>query len=79
MATAQVSVSVEEAYRDRFAEVIERARKAGLKVEQELREIGIITGSIEADKLDDLERVEGVRYAEAARTIQIPPPESELQ
>ncbi len=79
MATERVNVSIAEDYRDRFPEVIERVRKAGLNVEHELAEIGVVTGTIDPARLAALERVEGVVTAEVGRQILIAPPESEIQ
>jgi hypothetical protein len=79
MATEHVTVAIDERFRGRFAQVVERIKSAGLKVDQELEEAGVVTGSIVADKLSDLERVEGVAAAERDRQIRIAPPESDVQ
>ena len=79
MAAERVNVSIAEDYRNRFPEVIDRVKKAGLNVEEELEEIGVVTGSIDPARLADLERVEGVAAAEVGRQIRIAPPESEIQ
>ena len=79
MAAEQVNVSIAEDYRDRFPEVIERVKQAGLEVEHELADIGVVTGTIDSARLAALERVEGVAAAEVGRQIRIAPPESEIQ
>ena len=79
MAAAQVNVAIAEEYRGRFPEVVRRAKDVGLQVDHELKDIGIVIGSIEPAKLADLERVEGVAAAEPARELRIAPPESEVQ
>ena len=79
MIAEQVNVAIAEDYRDRFSEVVRRVKEVGLKVDQELKDIGVVIGSIEPDKLVDLERVEGVIAAELSREIRIAPPESEVQ
>ena len=53
---------------------LRRVRRAGLKDGQILAAAGVITGTANADSLDDLARVRGIRAAEADRTIQLPPP-----
>ena len=53
---------------------LRRVRRAGLKDGQILASAGVITGTANADSLDDLARVRGIRAAEADRTIQLPPP-----
>jgi hypothetical protein len=79
MAIAHVNVSVADDYLDRFAMVVQRCQKAGLKVEQQLAQIGVMSGAIDSEKLADLERVEGVAAVEQSRTYQIAPPDSKIQ
>ena len=79
MAAERVNVAIDEEYRDRFSQVVKRMKSAGLKVDEELREIGVVIGSIDSDKLVDLEQVEGVDAAERVRGIQIAPPDSDIQ
>ena len=78
MAIAHVNVSVADDYLDRFAMVVHRCKKAGLKVEQQLAHIGVLSGSIDANKLAELTQVEGVAAVEQSRTYQIAPPDSEI-
>ncbi len=79
MANEKVNVSVADNYLDRFSEVVQRCKKAGLQVEQQLEQVGVVTGSIDSTKRDDLERVEGVAAVESERTFQIAPPDSDIQ
>jgi hypothetical protein len=79
MAIEKVTVAVADDYQDRFSEVVERSKKAGLDVDQQLQTVGVVTGSIDADKVKDLEQVEGVAAVESARRIQLPPPDSDVQ
>jgi hypothetical protein len=74
----KVTVLVTPAFQDRFDEVVERTRAAGLQVESELRNVGVIAGSIESNQLDGLRSVEGVAAVEIQRVIQLPPPDSEI-
>ena len=79
MATERVNVAIDEKYQGRFAQVVKRMKSAGLKVDEELPDVGVVTGSIDSDKLVDLEQVEGVAAAERSREIRIAPPESDVQ
>jgi hypothetical protein len=79
VADEQVTISVDDAHRDRFAEVVQASERAGLQVEQQLEGIGVIVGRIERGKRQQLEQVAGVAAVEGARRIQIAPPESEVQ
>ncbi len=75
----KVQLSVADDYLTRFSEVVERAEKAGLKVDRELKETGLVLGSIDPDRLPELERLEGVAAAERSREIRIAPPDSKTQ
>lgn len=79
MAKVSLSVAVKDDYLDRFSDVAEDCRKAGLKVEEELEQIGVITGTIDAAKADALKKVRGVAHVEESHDYQLPPPESEIQ
>ena len=79
MPNITVSISVDEQYRDKLSEVIENCKKLGLNIEQQLDAIGIITGSIDSGKIDELKQVQGVSKVELSREIRIAPPDSEIQ
>jgi hypothetical protein len=77
MAVEHVNISIEDDYLDRFSDVVQHCEEAGLKVEQELEGVGVVTGLIDSDKLADLEQVEGVAAVESERQFQLSPPDSE--
>ncbi len=79
MAEVNVSVSVTDGSMDRFSEVVRRLKDAGLDVEQELEEIGVVTGSIDLEKAESLREIEGVSYVERSREFRIAPPDSDIQ
>lgn len=79
MAAEQVTISIDEAQRDRFSDIVRGCERAGLRVEQRLEGIGVIVGAIDAGKRAELEQVPGVAFVEGARHIQLPPPDSERQ
>jgi hypothetical protein len=79
MSRTRLSVSVDDARLNRVSEVARALEKAGLKVEEELATIGVITGEIDDAKVDDVHRVEGVAHVEAEREVRIAPPESDIQ
>jgi hypothetical protein len=58
--------------------VAAKLRAKGMKVESVLGAIGLITGSL-SKSLSTLEHVEGVSTVEEQPSIQIPPPESDIQ
>ena len=79
MAVENVNVSVTDDYLDRFSEVVQRAKRAGLQVEQQLEAVGVVSGTIDSEKLGDLDRVEGVAAVERSREVRIAPPDSKVQ
>jgi hypothetical protein len=78
MGIEHVNVSIADDYLDRFSTVVHQCKKAGLKIEQQLAQVGIVSGSINSAKLADLKQVEGVAAVERSRTYQIAPPNSEI-
>lgn len=79
MARVSVSVSVANSSAKRVSEVARRLEHAGLDVEQELNEVGVVTGSIDAERVESLGEVEGVSYVERSRQFRIAPPDSDIQ
>lgn len=59
--------------------VAEQLRAAGMTVEQVLGAVGIITGSIDAERRASLAAVPGVVAVELDRPVQLAPPDSEIQ
>jgi hypothetical protein len=59
--------------------VAEQLRAAGMTVEQVLAAVGIITGSVDAERRASLAAVVGVVAVELDRPVQLAPPEAEIQ
>jgi hypothetical protein len=74
-----VNVSVADDHLHRFDEVVRGLRKAGLKVQQQLEAVGVVSGSIDSDQVEGLEKTPGVAAVERSRAIRIAPPESDVQ
>lgn len=73
---AQVLVSVaDEALAD-LAVVVDALRQAGLSVTEVLVSVGVVTGTVDSDRMPSLSAVPGVLAVEPDRTIQLPPPDS---
>lgn len=79
MADVQVVVSVEESHLGRLDEVSRAAEAAGMTVHRREPAIGVLTGSIAADKIHRLRAVAGVEHVDQQRGIRIPPPDSPIQ
>jgi hypothetical protein len=64
---------------DRFAEVVEALRRAGLTVTGEQPVLGTLSGTVAEDRIPALEAVDGVESVDRERTVRLPPPDSPLQ
>ena len=79
MAAGDVNVSIADDHVDRFPDVVQGMKEAGLRVSQQMEAVGVVSGSIDPAKLSDLKQVEGVAAVERSRSFQLPPPESDVQ
>ena len=79
MSTVSLSVAVDDNYMNRMSEVVQKLEAAGMKVEQVMETLGIITGSCDSQKVEALSQVEGVTHVSLSREYQIAPPYSEIQ
>ncbi|MET7847979.1 hypothetical protein ABZT48_06980 [Streptomyces avermitilis] len=64
---------------DRFAEVVEAARGAGLTVTGEQAILGTLSGTIAEDRIPALTAVPGVESVDRDRAVHLPPPDSPIQ
>ena len=74
-----VIISVDDVHLDRVHEVADKLRAKGLEVQHVLEATGTITGACPAKGLASLKKVPGVAAIEEAQTVQLPPPESDVQ
>jgi hypothetical protein len=79
MSTIKASVSVDEQYLDKLPNVVKRVKKVGFHVEQTLASIGVITGTVDSEKIDSVRKVKGVASVEQEKQFQLPPPSSPTQ
>ena len=79
MSKVNLLVSVDDEHMERLSEVAEKVKDVGMDVEQELEEIGVITGSIDSEKVEPLRKVEGVSQVEESRRFHIAPPDRTIQ
>lgn len=75
----KVNILVSEDYIDHFPEVVDAVQRAGLHVEVEMEEIGVVSGSVDHQDLAALRRVKGVYSIEAERAYHLPAPWSDTQ
>jgi hypothetical protein len=64
---------------DRFGEVVEALRRAGLRVSAEQPLLGSLSGTVAADRVPALAAVDGVLAVDRDRTVTLPDPGSPLQ
>lgn len=80
MSKVKVTMSVDDEHLDKMPEVVKKIKKAGLKVDSQLESLGMITGSIDDDKFDSLNRIKGVSNVKRDdENFRIAPPDSEVQ
>jgi hypothetical protein len=78
MAKVAVNLAVSDSHMDRFEEVADTSRKAGLEIDQKMPLTGVISGKIEDTQLETLKKISGVEV-EISRSIKLPDPGSEIQ
>lgn len=74
-----ITVAVDDEHVGTIDEVVVRLRAAGMSVDQVLRPVGLITGSVEAQVREVLGRMRGVASVEPQRRVQLPPPDAGIQ
>jgi hypothetical protein len=70
MATIRVLVSVSDDYLDRLPLVSEQLQAMGMKIDQLLTTLGVITGEVDAKKLPILQTVAGVSNLEEEKPFE---------
>ena len=73
MSEEQVVISVADDQVDDMASVVEALRHAGLRVDEVLDSVGVVTGTVDGDALGSLSTVPGVLEVERSRAYQLPP------
>jgi hypothetical protein len=79
MTKVRLTLSVSDSHMNKIAEVAAAAKRVGMKVEQHLDDIGVLTGEIDQDKVGRLRQIDGISHVEEERIIRIPPPDSPIQ
>ena len=75
----KITISVADDAIDRIDEVVAALEDGGMLVDQVLRPLGVITGSVDTQRVQALGAVSGVAAVEPQRTVQLPPPDSDVQ
>lgn len=74
-----ILVTIDEKYSDRMPSLADQFRQKGMIIDDVLKLLGTITGSIDREKVASISSVEGVSHVEVGRHFQMAPPESEIQ
>ncbi|WP_239313542.1 hypothetical protein [Frankia sp. Cj3] len=66
---------------DRFADVVEALRQAGLTVADDKQQpsLGTLSGTVAEDRIAALEAIDGVESVDRERITQLPPRDSPIQ
>jgi hypothetical protein len=75
----RVTVTVQDDQLPRIDELADRLRAAGMRVDQVLHSVGVITGSVPNAQRAMIQAMPGVAAVEAETTFQLPPPDAEIQ
>lgn len=79
MSQVQICVSIDEAYLAQIQQISQQLQSSGMIVEQALATIGVISGSINADRLEHITQIEGVKSVETQQNYQLNPPDADIQ
>jgi hypothetical protein len=72
-------VTLDDESLGRIDEVVAKLKKAGLTKVKKMESIGIVSGDADAEAVEKLKTVQGVRAVEESTWIQLPPPDSPIQ
>jgi hypothetical protein len=75
----RVTVTVHDDQLPRIDELADRLRAAGMRIDQVLHPVGVITGSVPSAQRAMIQAMPGVAAVEAETTFQLPPPDAEIQ
>lgn len=75
----RVTVTVHDDQLSNIDELADRLRDAGMRVDQVLHPVGVITGSVPSAQRAMVEAVPGVAAVEDEARFQVPPPDAEVQ
>ncbi len=75
----KLTVTVADDHLAQTPAVAEQLRAAGMRVDQVLDAVGVITGWVSAEHRPSIEAVPGVAAVEEETTFQLAPPDSEVQ
>lgn len=75
----RICVVVDEGHRAGIEDVARSLGTRGMRVEQVLASLGMVTGSVGEDRVPALEAVDGVAAVAEQRRYRLPPPDGAVQ
>jgi hypothetical protein len=73
MAKVRMLISVRDSHLGSLDDIARAAEQAGMDVDAKMKEIGVVSGLIEADRIDRLRAIEGVQDVELDKKFSLPP------
>ncbi|MGH8547659.1 MAG: hypothetical protein ACRERU_03470 [Methylococcales bacterium] len=78
-ADLEVVVTIDDAYLNQMQTIVDQLEAQGLKVLQSMTGIGVIAGTIRPEACARLQMIMGVKAVEPSGSVQLAPPDSEVQ
>lgn len=72
MAKVRMLISVRDSHLGSLDDIARAAEQAGMDVDAKMKEIGVVSGLIEADRIDRLRAIEGVQDVELDKKFNLP-------
>jgi hypothetical protein len=76
MAKVRMLLSVRDTHLESLDEIAKAAERAGMQVDARMKDIGVVSGLVDADKAEDLRKIDGVLDVVEDRKFGLPPGES---
>ncbi len=73
MAKIRMLLSVRDTHLSSLDEVANAAERAGMQVDARMKDVGIVSGLIDADKIEALRNIDGVEDVVEDRKFSLPP------
>lgn len=78
-ADLDVVVTVDDAYLTQMQTILDQLEAQGFKVLHSMTGIGVISGTIHPDACARLQNITGIKAVEPSGSVQLAPPDSEVQ
>ena len=71
MSKVEILVKIDGAYTEKMSEIARECKAAGMNVEQQMKAVGMISGTVERANISKIERIKGVSYVEESKSLNI--------